>query len=465
MRGLRILREARCKDLKRVGFELMASTEGLVPITRTYLAKFYDKYSFAPLSEDVNRLSNELRKCYRSFLTELPDRAGEELLMSEMEWTPPHKIDENLWRNREQIEEILFLLDKRNWPMKLKAHATSADTAIATTVERLDAEMHGILTVVQSFQSASTEKIINMVLTYMPQDFRCSLFKQQRERSERRKQAEVDAVIGSGGSIRDKYSLLWKQQMERRRQLAQLGSASGVYKTLVKYLVGVPEVLLDFVRQINDHHGPMEEQRQRYGPPLYQLTNMAISIQIFLKMWWRHFDEIKLSKDDLLSLVEQSIHVYGSEFKRFLVFLRDVFENSPFLIPAEEAGAAELNQSDDFKEAVIPAGKTHEVQLTVDSVNSYIAWDFKLTSGKDVGFCLELINQSGESSPIIPYQRYESCQGNFCTPISGIYKLVWDNSYSTFYKKSLRYKVDSIPPVIDTTQLDASNEGTILDAN
>jgi len=170
----------------------------------------------------------------------LADEA-EELLVSEMEWTP-HKIDENLWRNREQIEEILFLLDKGNWPMKLKAHATSADTAIATAVERFDAEMHSILTAVQFFQSASTEKIFNMVVTYMPQDFRCSLFKQQRERSERRKQAEVDAVISSGGSIRDKYSLLWKQQMERRRQLAQLGSASGVYKTVVKYLVGVPEL-------------------------------------------------------------------------------------------------------------------------------------------------------------------------------------------------------------------------------
>lgn len=60
--------------------------------------------------------------------------------------------------------------------------------------------------------------------------------------------------------------------MERRRQLAQLGSATGVYKTLVKYLVGVPQVLLDFVQKINDDDGPMEEQRQRYGPPLYSLT-------------------------------------------------------------------------------------------------------------------------------------------------------------------------------------------------
>ena len=33
----------------------------------------------------------------------------------------------------------------------------------------------------------------------------------------------------------------------RRRQLAQLGSATGVYKTLVKYLVGVPQVSVLFL--------------------------------------------------------------------------------------------------------------------------------------------------------------------------------------------------------------------------
>ena len=53
------------------------------------------------------------------------------------------------------------------------------------------------------------------VMTYMPQDFRGSLIRQQRERSERNKQAEVDALVNSGGSIRDRYALLWKQQMER----------------------------------------------------------------------------------------------------------------------------------------------------------------------------------------------------------------------------------------------------------
>lgn len=52
-------------------------------------------------------------------------------------------------------------------------------------------------------------------MTYMPQDFRGTLIRQQRERSERNKQAEVDAVVSSGGTIRDKYALLWKQQMDR----------------------------------------------------------------------------------------------------------------------------------------------------------------------------------------------------------------------------------------------------------
>lgn len=53
------------------------------------------------------------------------------------------------------------------------------------------------------------------VMTYMPQDFRGTLIRQQRERSERNKQAEVDSLVSSGGSIRDQYALLWKQQMDR----------------------------------------------------------------------------------------------------------------------------------------------------------------------------------------------------------------------------------------------------------
>lgn len=53
------------------------------------------------------------------------------------------------------------------------------------------------------------------VMTYMPQDFRGTLIRQQRERSEKNKKAEVDALVSSGGSIHERYALLWQQQMER----------------------------------------------------------------------------------------------------------------------------------------------------------------------------------------------------------------------------------------------------------
>lgn len=46
----------------------MASTEGLVPITRAFLASYYDKHQFPPLSDDVSRLCDEIRSVARDLL-------------------------------------------------------------------------------------------------------------------------------------------------------------------------------------------------------------------------------------------------------------------------------------------------------------------------------------------------------------------------------------------------------------
>ncbi|PRQ44689.1 hypothetical protein RchiOBHm_Chr3g0481991 [Rosa chinensis] len=212
-------------------------------------------------------------------------------------------------------------------------------------------------------------------------------------------------MISSGASKRDRYALLWKQQMEscsrpfRRRLLAQFVSATGVYKTLVKYLVGVPQVLLDFVRQINDDDGPMEEQRQRYGPPLYGLTTLVLLIRLAILLSRGRFETRKLNKKEV-AVLEQSVDVYITEFESLLglssinaissvdlvtldvdVIIYD-FANSPFFISAEVVGALDGGNNDDYKETNVPAGKTHGVSLSVDSINSYIAWDFSLVQGK-----------------------------------------------------------------------------------
>ncbi|KAG9140193.1 hypothetical protein Leryth_021754 [Lithospermum erythrorhizon] len=287
-------------------------------------------------------------------------------------------------------------------------------------------------------------------MTYMPQDFRGSLIKRQRERSERNKQALIDALVKSGGTIREQYALLWKQQMERRRQLAQLGSATGIYKALVKYLVGVPQVLLDFIPQINDDKGPMEEQRQRYGPPLYSLTTMVLNIRLSLTLLWEHYEIKKLDKKQF-SILEEAMEIYNSEFERFIKFMGDVFLNSPFFITAVDAGA-QLRKSDELKEFSVPPGESFEVGLIVESINSFIAWDFSVVQGRlsmDIGFSVEFIDPSGRKTQILPYMRYESDQGNFNTLQAGNYKLIWDNSHATFFRKVLRYKVDCIPPVVE----------------
>ncbi|KAK9723812.1 hypothetical protein RND81_05G027200 [Saponaria officinalis] len=430
----------------------MASTEGLVPITRAYLSSYYDKYPFTPLSDDVAAFSSQLRSVITDVSTNSPLSQAEKFVVNEVDYEPPHKIDENMWKNRENLEEIIYLLDRSHWPTALQQQAAE-DPELATALDQLKDKFEKSLKTLQYFQTKNSDSVFNTVMSYMPQDFRGTLIRQQKERSEKNKQAEVDALVKSGCSIRDRYALLWKQQMDRRRQLAQLGSATGVYKTLVKYLVGVPQVLLDFIRQINDDEGPMEEQRQRYGPPLYSLTKMVLTIRVFLFLLWARIGDNKLTTDQL-TILEQAANIYACEFERFITFMGEVFANSPFFISASEVGASE-SRNDYYKEISIAAGKTHEVVLSVDSVNSYIAWDFSLEQSKmkmDVGFSVEYTDSSGQNILILPYRRCESDQGNFCTVMAGSYKLIWDNSYSTFFKKALYYKVDCIPPVVEPAQ-------------
>ncbi|KAI3742809.1 hypothetical protein L1987_60505 [Smallanthus sonchifolius] len=152
------------------------------------------------------------------------------------------------------------------------------------------------------------------------------------------------------------------------------------------------------------------------------------------------FEEFFSGQKQQLSILEEAVNVYTSELERFLNFIGEVFANSPFFVTAEEAGAIEANKNDDYREASVHAGRTYEVSLEVDSVNSYIAWDFSIAQGKismDIGFSIEYTDSLGRKT------------GNFCTILAGNYKLIWDNSFSTFFRKALRYKVDCIPPVVE----------------
>lgn len=55
---------------------IMASTDGLVPITRSFLSSYYDKYPFEPLSDDVARLTSEIRSIIRELQQRSPLNQG-----------------------------------------------------------------------------------------------------------------------------------------------------------------------------------------------------------------------------------------------------------------------------------------------------------------------------------------------------------------------------------------------------
>ncbi|CAL5375465.1 unnamed protein product [Camellia sinensis] len=50
----------------------MVSMDGLVPITRAFLASYYDKYPFTPLSDDVSRLTTEIRSVASDLCKDFP---------------------------------------------------------------------------------------------------------------------------------------------------------------------------------------------------------------------------------------------------------------------------------------------------------------------------------------------------------------------------------------------------------
>lgn len=60
--------------------------------------------------------------------------AGNAALITDINASPPHKIDENLWRNREQIEEITLLLKKDKWPASVSCCTTTCLFRLSCTM-------------------------------------------------------------------------------------------------------------------------------------------------------------------------------------------------------------------------------------------------------------------------------------------------------------------------------------------
>lgn len=103
-----------------------------------------------------------------------------------------------------------------------------------------------------------------------------------------------------------------------------------------RHVAGVPKVLLDFAKEINAKLGPMEEQRVRFGPHFYAITDLGTEIWRLVFLWEKNPEVIGDTEQEFHTLLEDAVHVYCAELNKLVKFIGDLFQKSPWFVSPEE---------------------------------------------------------------------------------------------------------------------------------
>eukprot|EP00455_Lapot_gusevi_P014478 TRINITY_DN1722_c0_g1_i13.p1 TRINITY_DN1722_c0_g1~~TRINITY_DN1722_c0_g1_i13.p1 ORF type:complete len:280 (-),score=76.31 TRINITY_DN1722_c0_g1_i13:140-979(-) len=95
---------------------------------------------------------------------------------------------------------------------------------------------------------------------------------------------------------------------------------------------------------------------------------------------------------------------------------------------------------------VIGRGSKFEQSLRLEKAGVTGSWSFSTKSG-DIGFAAEFVADSGAAPiTVVANARVDahkdSIEGAYTAPEPGVLKLVWDNSYSYIYSKTLQYQLE-----------------------
>jgi len=297
------------------------------------------------------------------------------------------------------------------------------------------------------------ENILSIISTFLPKDFRASLIRMKRERNEASNNAAIERIRRNGSPISIIYEEYWRQQCERRAALVSLGNASGVYKAVITVLGGVPEVLLDFVRRLNDAEGPMEEFRAIYGPNLYFLTSVVNAIHTLcssLCAWQSRSESTTtlvspdVSVVELAALLAATSHLYALELSAYIAFLTPIVKSSPFFLTKEEAERYKSNDA--------PSSLLVQKWATADVVrevrkNQVVHFEFT-TKDYDIVYSLSVFPEGQKESAVVvllPSSRVDShvssVKGKHVCPVGGRMVLQFDNSKSWVTDKEVSYRL------------------------
>lgn len=441
----------------------------LVPITREVLKKCYDKHPMEPVSQELQDKDHELDTIIVDFSTKLTSTGvfTTEAIEGDINrikiTTAPHKMDENIGLNRMQLEEIIYICEQPTGLGPDNAEATVQTKDVANQA----------LSAWAKYQAESMEKVDTLVKSFLPNDFRLSIYNTFRARSKSNFEYEINNLMTNGGTIAQKYDLIWKHQLEQRQSLVNLGNASGIWKALIAILAGVPSSLLDFVKTINDDHGPMDEFRVTYGPIQYFLTLYTSKLRLvyhLISLYGKEAsnsnDKVTIIKDDVDKYVKTALdglQKYFDFITKFIKVLVEVLQDSPFFVSRADVDSVNAESG---QEVQVLVNYDHTIKVPMLSGDIF-SWEFK--TDKDIKFHASFTpkntQEDGGVVDIHPLLLVNShlapVQDEFTAPCEGEIKLFFDNTYSWLAKKNMTIKTKLTP---NPERAQKEFEGMLLEA-
>eukprot|EP00771_Trimastix_marina_P002493 gnl/Trimastix_PCT/3622.p1 GENE.gnl/Trimastix_PCT/3622~~gnl/Trimastix_PCT/3622.p1 ORF type:complete len:449 (+),score=124.14 gnl/Trimastix_PCT/3622:55-1401(+) len=423
-----------------------SKNKNLIPITRAFLCDFYATFPEQLIPPEIEECQREIRATLAAL--------NNTQLTEKLTIPIPHHMDETMLRNSEQCEQCLALLQTAHLE-RLQGIADADPSWIQQQAEAIRGHLDRATESNNGYRQVTVDTVMELIKRFLPDGIRLRLFLRQQQKGEIKKQQEQARLIAQGMPIRQRYDLLWKQQMDRRRQLISIGSARGVFRFVLRFLAGVPKTLLDFVKQINDPEGPFEELRSRYGPCLYALLRFVNEIHLLLaslmaapSLPFRTDTPGALSVEGVLSLCVRASELYAERSVAFYAFMADLNRRSPYFITAEEAAACSSAPEPATLTPVTLAARSVHDEAVECTPGATLGWEFTLRA-KDIIFSIDRIAPEDTPVSIVPPTTYstraEPHQGEIAIEVGGTYRCRWSNQHSRFTKKQLELRVDMAP--------------------
>ena len=420
----------------------------MVPITREELRRTYKQFPIEPIPQELIDIVSDLEKLVEESAVTLEliliqqgdnNRLGKTIVNDVRDCLskkPPHKIEENMFLSRGQLEEIWTMCEKNG-------------TEIAVAVGEL---AHQSFSAWESYQKNSSEKIEQLIDTFLPSDWRRTMFDTVRKMNEQNAIAEIQALKEKGCSVAEKYELLWAHELAKRQTLASVGNMSGVFKVIASTIGGVPRSLLDFVATINNDDGPTQEMRETYGPTQYFLTHFVFVLRAATTMvlTLKKIPSLSLRETTLLGMLEDVLNdgmkKYSDAVGEYVALLKTVLVHSPFFVSSKDIMRNNLRTG---KAVDVVVAKDHTIEYEL-ARGETVTWEF--TTDKDIKFevlffsspgtCTTSSNNNNDVRVIQPLRLVNShigsVKGLFTSNTNdGILRLHFDNSYSWFTNKAL----------------------------